>query len=208
MATLKNLVDEIAVVEEKIVECRDSLKQILIDKKIDDLEKENKLSTLISKIGMLRHYVKDEYFYYKNNTYNSITGGYYLSYRQQWSPSSITYNSEYMNIATPNSFYSYTTISSRSAVTVNTVDYRYINFKIYAGENSRGSGMMVLVGLSTKPDVLESSSEIVVKYSTYSDINTTIKIPISSLNSGSYYPFIHVAYNTICNIYSIYLSEK
>lgn len=51
MPTLKNLVDEVVNIENEIVECRDTLKQILIDKKIENLENENRLFNLIEGVN-------------------------------------------------------------------------------------------------------------------------------------------------------------
>lgn len=50
MATLKSLVDETINIKNELVECRDTLKQILINKEIEVLESENKLSNLIDEV--------------------------------------------------------------------------------------------------------------------------------------------------------------
>ena len=69
MATLKGLVDETTNIKNEIVECRDTLKQILIDKKIEGLENENKLSTLINKVNKLREF-KEPLWLYKAGVEN------------------------------------------------------------------------------------------------------------------------------------------
>ena len=65
MATLKSLVDETANIKNEIVECRDTLKQILIDKKLEDLENENKLPILIDKVKEFSA-MKEKLWLYKN----------------------------------------------------------------------------------------------------------------------------------------------
>ena len=53
MATLKNLIDETTDIKNEIVECKDTLKQILVNKRIEGLENENKISILIDKTNDL-----------------------------------------------------------------------------------------------------------------------------------------------------------
>ena len=72
MPTLKNLVDEVVNVENSIVSNRDTLKQILIDKKVEGLTNENKLSALINKVNDLRSVVKTLYIY--NNGIDNVNG--------------------------------------------------------------------------------------------------------------------------------------
>ena len=76
MATLKNLVGETTNIKDEIVECRDTLKQILIDKKIEDLENENKLSTLIDKVNELPN--KKLWLYKNGDECIDVTGGWEL----------------------------------------------------------------------------------------------------------------------------------
>ena len=51
MTTLKSLVDETTNIKNELVECRDALTQILINKKIENLGSENKLSALINEVS-------------------------------------------------------------------------------------------------------------------------------------------------------------
>ena len=77
MATLKSLVDETTSIKNEIVECRDILKQILIDKKIEDLDFEYKLPNLISKVNLFDNYLYGgtTLFLYKNgDEYSQVTG--------------------------------------------------------------------------------------------------------------------------------------
>ena len=77
MATLKNLVDETTNLKNELVECRDMLKQILIDKKIEGLENENKLSILIDKVNELEDCIPSILYLYNNgNEFEDITGGF------------------------------------------------------------------------------------------------------------------------------------
>ena len=79
MPTLKSLVDETTNIKNEIVECRDTLRQILIDKKIQDLENENKLSILIDKVKMLIDAPSVLYLYKDGDSYTNITGGYTIN---------------------------------------------------------------------------------------------------------------------------------
>ena len=54
---MSSLSSEIVSVKDKVVECRDTLKQILIDKKIEGLEEETKLTTLINKVELLEDFI-------------------------------------------------------------------------------------------------------------------------------------------------------
>ena len=54
MPTLKNLVDEVVNIENELIECRDTLKQILIDKKVEGLENESRMSSLIDKVSEIK----------------------------------------------------------------------------------------------------------------------------------------------------------
>ena len=66
MPTLKNLVDEVVNIENEIVECRDTLKQILIDKKIEGLENENIIPNLINKVNDLENPNANKLWLYKD----------------------------------------------------------------------------------------------------------------------------------------------
>ena len=66
MATLKSLVDETTNIKNEIVECRDALKQILIDKKIEGLENENKIPNLINKVNDLENPNANKLWLYKD----------------------------------------------------------------------------------------------------------------------------------------------
>lgn len=78
MPNLKSLVDEVVNIENDIVECRDTLKQILIDKKIEGLESENKLSILINKVNEFKDFIPNTYLYENgkvNCSYNLVSSG-------------------------------------------------------------------------------------------------------------------------------------
>ena len=79
MPTLKNLVDEVVNIENEIVECRDALKQILLDKNIQGLENENSLSTLINKANELKS--NGTCIYYYGDEKVGITGGWIEGYK-------------------------------------------------------------------------------------------------------------------------------
>ena len=74
---MSSLSSEIVSVKDKVVECRDTLKQILIDKKIEGLENENRLSVLIDRVNLLRDYEYPKLRLYRDgDECTSVTGGY------------------------------------------------------------------------------------------------------------------------------------
>ena len=74
MATLKSLVDETTNIKNSIVSNRNTLKQILIDKKIKDISSVNSLSVLISNVSKLEGFDNTLYMY-KEGVEHSLTGG-------------------------------------------------------------------------------------------------------------------------------------
>ena len=75
MATLKSLADETTNIKNEIIECRNTLKQILIDKKIEGLENEHKLPILIDKVKDLPELPSTVYLYKSGDENVSVTGG-------------------------------------------------------------------------------------------------------------------------------------
>ena len=76
MSTLNNLVGETTNIKNELVECRDTLKQILIDKKIELSGDENKLPVLISKVSELGEYDDGKLWLYKDgDECINVTGG-------------------------------------------------------------------------------------------------------------------------------------
>lgn len=76
MTTLKSLVDETTNIKNDIVECRDTLRDILISKNIEASDDENKLSTLIDKVSKLGEYDDSKlWLYEEGNEYTNVTGG-------------------------------------------------------------------------------------------------------------------------------------
>ena len=73
---MSSLSSEIVSVKDKVVECRDTLKQILIDKKIEGLENENSLSLLISRVSELEELKEEIWLYKDGDEFTDITGGY------------------------------------------------------------------------------------------------------------------------------------
>ena len=95
MPTLKNLVDEVVNIENEIVECRDTLRQILIDKKIEGLENENRLSALIQKVNEFENIYK-LWLYRDGNEHTSLSGGYKQGFTYNGGSTSKKSNSLYM----------------------------------------------------------------------------------------------------------------
>ena len=76
MATLKTLVNETTNIKNELVECRDNLKQILIDKKMEGLDGNDNLSTLINKVDDFDEFIPPILYLYKNgDECMDVTGG-------------------------------------------------------------------------------------------------------------------------------------
>ena len=113
MTTLKNLVDETTNIKNDIVECRDTLKQILIDKNTLGIENENKLLILIQKVNEFADLPpKVLYLYKEGNEYSDVTGGFSVKWRYSTTTAStVTKNSNYLRLYVPNTNYAFTSFS-------------------------------------------------------------------------------------------------
>ena len=123
MATLKNLVDETTNVKNEIVECRDILKQILINKKIEGLKNENSLFALINKVNLCSDYIDHILNLYDAGNENAnLTGG-WVAGGQNGTIGKIVITKNSSNIVLKNnstaSAYWYGGISTKNPISLN-----------------------------------------------------------------------------------------
>ena len=196
MPTLKNLVDEVVNIENEIVGCRDTLKQILIDKKIQDLENESKLSILIDKVKMLMGVPSVLYLYKDGNSYTNITRGYTINNdtASTGSGCNLTFSSDRI---ISNNFISNKQCRSRCVTNypIDLTDYKKLIFKMAVTSAWGGDyANRVMVGFITKEKDGDHVAE--VKTSSANDFRDYI-IDISNI-VGSRFVGLH-AY--MCNGY-------
>ena len=196
MATLKNLVDETTNIKNNIVRCRDTLKQILIDKKIEGLENENKLSTLVDKINILDDYSPNILGLYKNgNEYTNVTGGWIAENCDDGVGTQIScYSSKDNNIL---HVYSERTVSGnsnrnaryfRTVKKINLTNYATLEIDITAESNNSGQSKVSIY--KTDPpfksnfDTMSPVADLSVVKTSLTNSNATINV---SALSGEYY---------------------
>ena len=199
MPTLKNLVDEVVNIENEIIGCRDTLKQILIDKKIEGLENENKLSILVGNVNMLDPYNENKlWLYNEGDEYTETTGGWTENLKINpsfWTggfsigtKTSTTLNIKSNNDRHVQSFVPYNKI--------NLTDYRTINIEFSSESRSGVSGntaLFIVSSLSATSYIAEltvqSTTENIsknreIKTLDISKINASYYLGISSLSIG------------------------
>ena len=181
MATLKSLVDETTDIKNEIVECRDTLKQILIDKKIEGLENENKMSDLISKVDLLGEITHPLYLYKEGDECISLTGGWKATFTH--TNASFAKYSNYMYLNCPNGN---GTIQCGMVNTIKDMSL-YSNICINYEYSSKASSSTYFQARYTPNQTIETNT--IAKYDIESGAKTikgTKKIPISGLSNNNY----------------------
>lgn len=182
MATLKSLVDETTNIKNELVECRDSLKQILIDKKIEGLGNENRLSVLVDKVNVLSDYKEKLWLYKNGDECNSITGG--------WDYFTSGYaNTTYLKgEKLSNCLYSKISKGSAKCITPTTInainlkDYKYIYIKLNLSHGGELTKSIQDFAIRTSKNIQARAALISIDKAG----TNTYSIDISSL-TGSYY---------------------
>ena len=199
MPTLKNLVDEVVNIENEIIGCRDTLKQILIDKKIEGLENENKLSILVGNVNMLDPYNENKlWLYNEGDEYTETTGGWTENLKINpsfWKGgfSIGTKTSTTLNIKSDKDRHVQSFVPYNK---INLTDYRTINIEFSSESRSGVSGntaLFIVSSLSATSYIAEltvqSTTENInknreIKTLDISQINASYYLGISSLSIG------------------------
>ena len=214
MPTLKNLVDEVVNIENEIVECRDTLKQILIDKKIEGLENENKMSILIDKVNKLIIDDSILYLYKDGNEYASLTGGWDLIKSNSATSGVVTKNSDNMYLYTGETGKASPREKSVYACMVNLINLTtYSKLKATVENLSYGDRSSISLCVNTTKHTATSSiwgAGVASKQMTTSGTHT---VDISSL-TGNYYIYVdlyasadYTSAKASCNIVKIWLEK-
>lgn len=213
MATLENLVNETTDIKNNVIECRDTLKQILIGKDVEVLESENKLSLLIDKIDGLDEIDTGKLWLYKyGQDCTDVTGGFTCKLTDV-----VTSNWSTQKVGDLTDTYIYHSSSSTrtfvSNVTSNKVDltgYSKINFEF---ENIYYMDSRDYIQFTIKTDYSVNSSNVGVTWIYLSDVykkgKKVLSIDISNLNT-SYYISLHSGlYGNPCYnyIYNVWLEK-
>jgi hypothetical protein len=170
--------NEISSLNTELVECRDTLKHILIDKNIEGIENENSLSVLISKVNELEG--SKVWLYKEGNEYIDKTGGYSKTY--SYGTHSFTKDtalnlsgSDYfiINVATKNTF-------NLTPYKTFKVEVEYVK----AATSSSGSHNILRVGFGSSTTA--STPSICYAHDWFVDGARTLSLDISSYTSTGY----------------------
>ena len=199
MATLKSLVDETTNIKNEIVECRDSLKQILIDKNIETIENECKLPNLIDKVNELGDAPPPPLYLYKEgDECTNVTGGFETGM--------ITTNGSVQKLPThlqltTTSAGNYATFVTSTKINLSNYSKLVCRYKKTVVTSPRFS-----VGvLNSKNDNILTSSIAFSKDETLSQDEELIELNIIHISSG--YVAINVTDRTSVSVFQIWLEK-
>ena len=213
MPTLKNLVDEVVNIKNELVECRDTLKQILIDKKIEGLENENKLSSLINKVNNLGENPV-LLLYNVGNEYKNTTSGWELIKSNSATSGVVTKNSNNMYLYTGTTGSSSPREKSVYACAVNLINLSnysklYITVENVVYTDRANITLCVNTVKHTASSAIWGSGVASKQMTT----NGTHTVDISSL-TGNYYIYVdlyasadYTSAKASCNIVKIWLEK-
>ena len=197
MATLKSLVDETTNIKDDIIECRDTWKQILIDKHISEAENENKLYPLITLLNDYAIRPSKKYLYKEGDECVDVTGGWLLCGNGACSDNSgytlvnPVKNSTYISIGdSSSSIYGISQIKTSNLVNLSQYNTLYIDAEItsaYANGQSACSTEVLL--FSTNPNLnywitSNYATEICSKLDSTMSGRRIIQLDISNVTSA------------------------
>ena len=185
MATLKNLVDETTIIKNEIVECRDTLKQILIAKKIEGLENENRLSALIDKVNLFDDYIQPTlYLYNAGDECIGVTGGWVLDTiaTSSYGKIQLEKNETYMRLITPSGNTSGTTSKGLIATSnyINVTNYNKLKLEVLANINGTQAHGRLIFGVKNSSDTTLTKKE----YKSYANERTTEILDLSTITGN------------------------
>ena len=179
MATLKSLVDETTSIKNEIVECRDMLKQILIDKKIEDAKDEIKLPMLIDKVSNFEAIDSNKLWLYdKGQKFVEFVG----SYVETLPIGQLEFESNYMYANCPQS----KLLNVVTSNTINLSEYRFFMCSVKVVSKNTHQTYTPVIGVSTR----QNDSNFPAYTGFVNNEIKTISLDISSM-SGNYYIAIH-----------------
>ena len=211
---MSSLSSEIVSVKDKVVECRDTLKQILIDKHIYEAENENKLYPLITLLNDRTIGPPKKYLYKEGDECVDVTGSWLLcgngacSDNRGYTLVNPVKNSTYISIGeSSSSIYGISQIKTSNLVNLSQYNTLYIDAEItsaYANGESSCSTEVIL--FSTSPNLnywktFETATKICGKSDSTMSGRRTIQLDISNVTSA-YILF------SVYSLYSVYQYRK
>lgn len=187
MPTLKNLVDETTDIKNEIIECRDTLKRILIDKEVEVLENENRMSILIDKVDKLENNISNELWLYKEgNECSSVTGGWIKGHVYN-TTSTTNFIKNANNITLTSSSGTRVTCLTSNLINVK----KYSKLKVEVMVTSKGTSCIRVAVSTNKNTNCENTSGDIAKSATWQENMTlnsrkVIELDISNANTDCY----------------------
>ena len=212
MTTLKSLVDETTNIKNELVECRDTLKQILIDKKIEDLENENRLSILINKINILEPYDDNVLWLYKRGDERINVSGGFVQGKVKNSYAKFIKNDTSMRLYTTS--IATDRISCRTSNKIDLSEYKSFSTKLHAKHNSINYAVSVSLFVSSNGNITTDDSSY-VKARVSKDFITCAKddvltLDISNIKTSEYLyfeMFVGGDANAYVDFYEIFINK-
>ena len=212
MTTLENLVNETTNIKNSIVNSRNTLREILVNKNITGLSTSSTLTTLINKVNDID--VPILYLYNGGLEYTDVTGGWDLIKSNSATSGVVTKNSDNMYLYTGETGKASPREKSVYACMVNLINLTtYSKLKATVENLSCGDRSTISLCVNTKKHTATSSiwgSGVASKQMT---TNGTHTVDISSL-TGNYYVYVdlyasadYTSAKASCNIVKIWLEK-
>ena len=199
-SSLKDVIDRLEILNNVIETQKNNLKNILVGKNVEVAEEEDKLSSLIDKVGLLGDYYDDKLYLYKDGVFKNYNHS-ILKIGNVYGNSAL--NNNYINLkinTTSSSQWSYIGLSSTNTVDIS--DYNKLKVKVkYNKFTPNGSSSIETLATLRKENSLDTDKVASIKVTSMTvDKEYTYSLDISNLTGNYVCQFVIGAYMVVSNI--------